>query len=122
MSFGAMAAWQAWLLLGAAGAAAAWLFLIKVRPPRVAVPTLLLWSRVFDRARELTWWERVRRAVSLVATVLIASVLALAVTRPEPHHGPASQGRTLVVLDSSWSMAALMPLSWGGMICAPLSQ
>ena len=65
-----MAAWQAWLLhRRAAGALAAWLFLLKVRPPRIDVPSLLLWRRVLDEARELTWWERVRRAVSLVATV-----------------------------------------------------
>jgi len=101
-----MAAWQAIALIGAAAAVAVWLFLMKVRPPRVAVPTLLLWRRVFDRARELTWWERVRRAVSLAATVLIALALALAVTRPGPARGPASEGRTLIVLDSSWSMAA----------------
>lgn len=106
MSFGAMAAWQAGLLLIGAGAAAAWLFLIKVRPPRVAVPTLLLWQRVLDQTRELTWWERVRRAVSLAATILIAALLALAVARPEPRRGPASLGRTLIVLDASWSMAA----------------
>lgn len=106
MSFGTMAAWQALVLIAAAGAAAALLFRLKVRPPRVQVPSLLLWRRVFDHVRELTWWERVRRAVSLAATILIAVVLALAVTRPEPRHGPASQGRTLIVLDSSWSMAA----------------
>src|SRR5204863_9833939 len=41
MTFGAMAAWQAWLLMAAAGAAAVWLFLLKVRPPRVRVPSLL---------------------------------------------------------------------------------
>jgi hypothetical protein len=108
MSFGAMTAWQAAVLLAAAGAAAAWLFLLKVRPPRVPVPSLLLWRRVFDHPRELTWWERVRRAVSLVATILIAVSLALAVTRPGPRLTAASRGRTLVVLDSSWSMAARM--------------
>ena len=106
MSFGTMAAWQAGLLVGAAAAAAWLLFRIKVRPPRVQVPTLLLWRRVFDQARELSWWERVRRAVSLAATVTIAVALALAVTRPAPAAGPSAQGRTLIVLDSSWSMAA----------------
>ena len=29
------------------------------------VPSLLLWRRVLDEARELTLWERIRRAVSL---------------------------------------------------------
>ena len=82
MSFGAMAWWQALLLLAGAAALAVWLFRLKVRPPRIAVPTLFLWRRVLDETRELTWWERVRRAVSLAVTVLIAVALALAVTRP----------------------------------------
>ena len=51
MSFGAMAAWQALALVGAAAGAAAWLFFVKVRPPRVQVPTLLLWQRVLDHVR-----------------------------------------------------------------------
>ncbi|HEX5069571.1 MAG TPA: VWA domain-containing protein [Vicinamibacterales bacterium] len=106
MSFGAMAAWQALLLIAAAAAAAVAIFRMKLRPPRVQVPSLLLWRRVFDHARELTWWEKVRRAVSLVATALIAVLLALAVTRPGPRRGQASEGRVLIVLDSSWSMAA----------------
>ena len=101
-----MAVWQALALIGVAGVAAWLLFRIKVRPPRVQVPTLLLWRKVFDKGREMTWWERVRRAVSLAATILIAVSLALAVTRPGPGTGPAAQGRTLIVLDSSWSMAA----------------
>jgi hypothetical protein len=107
MSFGAMAWWQALLLLGAAAAVAVWLFRLKVRPPRVGVPTLFLWRRVLDEKREMTWWERVRRAVSLAATVLIAVSLALAVTRPGPRRSAdASRGRRLIVLDSSWSMLA----------------
>ena len=107
MSFGAMAAWQGWLLLGAAGSVAAWLFLLKLRPPRVAVPSLLLWRRVLDESRELTLWERIRRAVSLALTVVIACVLALAIARPAGLAGAgASSGRLLIVLDSSWSMLA----------------
>jgi len=106
MSFGAMAPWQAVLLLLGAAAAATVLFRLKVRPPRVSVPSLLLWRRVFDQARALTWWERVRRAVSLAATVCIAIALALAVTRPGPGVIAGTRGRTLIVLDSSWSMQA----------------
>ena len=81
MSFGAMAGWQALLLIAAAGAVAAWLFLIKIRPPRINVPSLLFWRRVLDQKRDETWWERIRRAVSLAATVLIAVALAMAVAR-----------------------------------------
>ncbi len=109
MSFGAMAAWQAWaLILGVAGLAA-WLFYLKVRPPRVAVPSLLLWRRVLDEKRELTWWDRVRKAVSLAATILVATMLALAVTRPGPAGATGTRGRVLIVLDSSWSMLADTP-------------
>jgi hypothetical protein len=104
-----MAAWQAVLLVAGAAAAAAWLFFIKVRPPRINVPSLLLWRRVLDHSREMTWWERVRRAVSLAVTVLVAIALALALTRPGPGVAGASAGgagRVLIVIDSSWSMAA----------------
>jgi len=108
MMFGAVEAWQGWLLLVAAAAFAAWLFLIKLRPPRMLVSSLLLWRRVLDESRELTLWERIRRAVSLALTVAIALALALAVTRPAPAHSAssASRGRLLIVMDSSWSMLA----------------
>jgi hypothetical protein len=108
VTFGAMAAWQAWLLLAGAMALAAGLFLVKLRPPRILVPSLLLWRRVLDQSRELTLWERIRRAVSLALTVLIALALALAATRPGRVEGAAdvATGRLLIVLDSSWSMQA----------------
>jgi VWA domain-containing protein len=106
MSFGAMAGWQALLLIAAAGAAAAWLFLLKIRPPRVNVPSLLFWRRVLDQKRDETWWERFRRAVSLAATILIAVALAMSVVRPGPRTATSTRGRMLIVLDSSWSMLA----------------
>ncbi|MGH9370642.1 MAG: vWA domain-containing protein, partial [Vicinamibacterales bacterium] len=69
---------------------------------------LLLWRRVLDESRELTLWERIRRAVSLAVTVLIALALALAAVRPRLVEGAAdvAAGRLLIVLDSSWSMQA----------------
>ncbi len=108
MTFGAMGGVQAWLLLGAVAALAAWLFLRKLRPPRMLVSSLLLWQRVLDEPRELTLWERIRRAVSLVLTILIALALALAITRPSRRSATpsTSRGRVLVVVDSSWSMLA----------------
>jgi len=104
-----MAAWQAWGLMALAGVAAWWLFRMKVRPPRATVPSLVVWRRVFDQSPELTWWEKVRRVVSLAATVLVALALAVAVARPGPRVSPASRGRMLIVLDSSWSMRAELP-------------
>ena len=108
MTFGAMAAWQALLLIGAAGAVAAGLFLLKLRPPRIFVPSLLLWRRVLDESRELTLWERIRRAVSLAVAILIALALATAIARPGRIAGAsaATPGRTLIVIDSAWSMQA----------------
>ncbi len=108
MTFAALATWQGWLVLAGAGALAAALFLIKLRPPRILIPSLSLWQRVLDASTEVTFWERIRRAVSLIVTVAIALVLALSVLRPSRVGGPAAaaRGRALIVLDSSWSMLA----------------
>ena len=108
MTFAAMATWQGWALLAGAGALAAALFFIKVRPPRILVPSLSLWQRVLDASPDVTLWERIRRAVSLLVTVAIAVMLAMAVTRPSPTGGAGAgaHGRVLVVIDSSWSMLA----------------
>jgi len=111
MTFGAMAAPLAWLLAAGAAAAAVGLFLLKVRPPRVTVPSLLLWTRVLRDRREQTIWERIRRAVSLALTALIAIALAFAFTRPGPAvrvdaAGAPASARVLIVVDSSWSMLA----------------
>lgn len=82
MSFAAMATWQGLLIIAAVLAAAIWLFLLKVRPPQIRVPSLALWSRVIDEARELSFWERYRKAISLVVAALITLALLVAVLRP----------------------------------------
>lgn len=108
MTFGTMPAWEAWTLVSAAAALAVWLFLRRLRPPRVLVASLLLWQRVLDEPRALTLWERIRRAVSLVLTAIVAIALALAMARPAARSAVpgAARGRVLIVLDSSWSMLA----------------
>lgn len=108
MTFATMPGWQAWLFVVAAAAAAAALFLLKVRPPRVRVPSLIFWSTVLRERREQTLWERIRRAVSLAVTVAIAAALALGFARPARRAAAAGlgRGRTLVAIDSSWSMLA----------------
>ncbi len=108
MTFATLASWQGWLVLAGAGALAAALFLIKLRPPRILIPSLSLWQRVLDASPDVTRWEKIRRAVSLIVTVLIAIALGLAVVRPSRlvGAGVAGRGRTLIVLDSSWSMLA----------------
>lgn len=108
MTFGAMAAWPGWLLLAGATALAIVIFRLKVRPRKVRVPSLLFWSRVLHDARELTLWERIRRAVSLVLTAAIAIALVLALLRPSSVQGAtgAAVGRSVIVIDSSWSMLA----------------
>jgi hypothetical protein len=120
--FGTLPVWQAWVLLAALGAAASWLFFLKVRPPRVVVSSLALWHRALNESRAVSWWERARRAVSFVVALVTTLALALALLRPALRPaasggpgaatgsgavGPARPtGRLLIVLDSSWSMLA----------------
>ena len=110
MSFGAMAAWQAWTLVGLAAAGATWLFFLKLRPPKIPIASLTLWRRVLDEKRDQTWWERVRKAVSFAIIVIATIALALSVVRPAPSAAKtaatAAGGRVLIVIDSSWSMLA----------------
>jgi hypothetical protein len=122
MSFAAMASWQAWLVIAAVVAAAVGLFLLKLKPPQISVPSLTLWARVLDEKRERTLWERIRKAVSLAIAVLITLAIALAILRPQSLSSSAggradsqarrSEGRasrTSIVIDSSWSMLAETP-------------
>lgn len=116
MSFAALGTWQAWLVIAAVVAAAVWLFLLKIRPPQIVVPSLALWSRVLNESRERTLWERIRRAVSLIVAVLITLAILLAVLRPQAavpsiggdarRNAATQSGRISIVIDSSWSMLA----------------
>ncbi len=109
MSFGAMAGWQAWGLLAVTAGVLTWLFYMKIRAPRVRVPSLLLWAKVLDAEREVTLWERIRKTVSWIVIMITGVLLMLALTRPAPSVVAAGGGRRLIVIDSSWSMGTQMP-------------
>jgi hypothetical protein len=115
-----MATWQGLLVIALAIAAAVWLFLLKLKPPQIVVPSLTLWRVVLDQGRDRSLWDRIRKAVSLVLAILITLAIALALLRPQagspagasvananhPAGDARSNARVAIVLDSSWSMLA----------------
>ena len=60
MIFGALGGWTVAAIAGGMAATVTALFFMKVRHPRVLVPSLLLWRRVLDEDRAVSFWERVR--------------------------------------------------------------
>lgn len=93
----------------AAAATAVAVFAIRPRPAHHVISSLTIWNRVLDEAREQSFWDRVRWAVSLALTALIAVAIAAALAKPAPRTDARSAGRALLVLDSSWSMRARTP-------------
>jgi hypothetical protein len=109
MTFALVSSAWAWALLAGAVAAAILSFIVRPRPPRHRVPSMLIWQRVLDETRDRSVWDRLRWIVSMLLTAAIAAALALALARPAPASGPESGGRLLLVLDSSWTMQARRP-------------
>lgn len=106
MIFGGLSGWIVAGIAAGVVAVVTALFFMKVRHPRVLVPSLLLWRRVLDEDRAVSFWERVRKAVSYAVTVLVPLLLVLALGRPERNTGAAPGGPLTIVLDSSLSMLA----------------
>lgn len=109
MTFGAFSGWVVAGLAAGVAAAVTALFFMKVRHPRVLVPSLLLWRRVLDEDRQVSFWERVRKAVSYALAVLVPLLVVLALGRPERHAAGSAGGPLTIVLDSSLSMLAERP-------------
>ncbi|HUF23746.1 MAG TPA: hypothetical protein VMN81_06425 [Vicinamibacterales bacterium] len=109
MTFGAFSGWVVAGLAAGVAAVVTALFFMKVRHPRVLVPSLLLWRRVLDEDRQVSFWERVRKAVSYALAVLVPLLVVLALGRPERHAAGSAGGPLTIVLDSSLSMLAERP-------------
>lgn len=109
MTFGALSGWAVAAMAAGVAAVVTALFFMKVRHPRVLVPSLLLWRRVLDENREVSFWERVRKAVSYALTVLVPLLVVFALGRPERHAAGSTGGPLTIVIDSSLSMLAERP-------------
>lgn len=109
MIFGALSGWLVAGLAAGAVAAASAIFFMKVRHPRVLVPSLLLWRRVLDEDRDVSFWEKVRKAVSYAIAVLVPLLIVLALGRPERAGAGGVAGPLTIVIDSSLSMLAERP-------------
>ena len=109
MIFGAFSGWA---IAGAAAGVAAvvsYIFFMKVKHPRVLVPSLLLWRRVLDEDRDVSFWEKVRKAISLAVAILVPLLIVFALGRPERASAGATAGPLTIVIDSSLSMLAERP-------------
>ena len=105
MTFLALAPWQVALLCGLTAAAVITLFFLKLRHPRVAVASLLLWERVLQDNERRSLLERLRRLISLLLALTIALAIALAVARPEAGGLTGEPREVAIVLDTSITMA-----------------
>ncbi|MEO8070029.1 MAG: VWA domain-containing protein [Acidobacteriota bacterium] len=109
MMLASLSPWLGWLLIVVAVAAAIATFVIRPRPPHRTVASLVVWQRVVDDVGSRSVWERLRWLVSLALTALIAALVATALARPALRAAASTSGRTLIVIDSSWSMRARTP-------------
>ncbi|MFT5127876.1 MAG: Ca-activated chloride channel family protein, partial [Rhodothermales bacterium] len=95
---------------------AAWLFalsipliivyFLKLRRPRVNVPSLLLWTRAMEDRRVNSPFQRFKRNMLLLLQILLLLLLVLAAMQPFLRAEDSQAHRRPVLIDCSASMAA----------------
>ncbi|MGM0577123.1 MAG: VWA domain-containing protein [Myxococcota bacterium] len=116
MNFTGLTATEMLGLFGALGGAMVLLYLLKLRRRRVEVPFAPLWARVVEERQASSLFRRLKRVFSLLIQLAVIALIVLALGDPRPEGGsgcgftppePPPQRHTLLLLDSSASMAAL---------------
>ncbi len=96
-----------WSIFGGLAAVIALLYVLKLRRRRVTVPFGPIWNRVLASQETRTWWERLKRLLSMLLQMLLAALIVLAIADPRPEEEQLI-GRNLVLLiDTSASMNAI---------------
>jgi hypothetical protein len=108
MSFLALSPLAATLLAVLTTLALVAMYFLKLRRRRMLVASSMLWSKVLARHEERSLWETLRRILSMLLVVIIGLLMVFAVARPEISGIDGPAGRTMIVLDTSPSMAARM--------------
>lgn len=88
------------------------LYLLKRTYEKHTVPSVMLWQKLLREMEANRPWQKLRRNLLLLLQLLLAALLALTLARPAltGYAGPTAD-HTIVVLDLSPSMAALVGAS-----------
>lgn len=105
MNFGLLSTPAALALLAAVAAMVTGLYLLRPPPQRLVLPSTLIWERVLARTRGANqrwrWW------LSLLLSLAIALIAALALLQPGGRSGDATVRPRVIVIDDSPTMGAL---------------
>jgi Ca-activated chloride channel family protein len=82
-------------------------YFLKLKRPRVQVPSLVLWRRVIEDRRVNSPFQRFKRNLLLLLQMALLMLLCLAALQPFWRAGQSQAERMPVLVDSSASMAAL---------------
>jgi hypothetical protein len=95
----------------------AWLFLLliplvvfyflKLRRPRIEIPSLILWQQVLNDSRVNSPFQRFKRNLLLFLQLLLLLLLILAAMQPFWRSGASRAARLPILIDVSASMASL---------------
>ncbi len=81
-------------------------YILKVRLRRVPVSTNLFWKQIFDEKPPRSLWQYLRHVLSLLAQLLLVTLLVLAVADPYFSWQLLQARRIVAVIDNSASMRA----------------
>ena len=105
------------MLPGFTSLSSAWLFtllvpliafyFLKLKRPRVAIPSLVLWRQVLNDQRVNSPFQRFKRNLLLLLQILVLALLVLAAMQPFLRREAARAHRLPVLIDVSASMGAL---------------
>ncbi len=93
------------LIAGAAGVLAV-LHLLRVRPRRVRVVTILFWVHAVEPSRARVLLDRFRHPLTYALLLAICALMALALGRPQRDVASAERAHTVIVIDAGVAMSA----------------
>src|ERR1700729_3453463 len=82
-------------------------YFLKLKRPRVAIPSLVLWRQVVNDQRVNSPFQRFKRNLLLLLQILVLACLVLAAMQPYLRSASPRAQYQPVLIDCSASMAAL---------------
>ena len=101
--------WGAWFFLALIPLII--LYFLKLRRPRVEIPSLALWQSVVNDQRVNSPFQKFRRNLLLLLQLILLCLIILALMQPFLRAGPETAEFIPVLIDCSASMSARAPNS-----------